>query len=517
MSAASSTLSPKVAEYADRNLSYVADAKLNKLAEPDLRELWRRVAAKTDAPCEESALLVCQKQELVEGILAMKKHLTPGKPTGAPPDPPAPLPAPLPVLLPDLSALALEPVASGDRIEAPPRPVTPSPPVERIVETALASSPSSSPVQPFVEMHSLSICSWNSLELRFGDLLSKEIDTSEEADVKRQYWLELVRKLSEYDVIVMQEVPASEFTKEKRTRKICEWLHQYSEPDVTWTMYFSDPSGKDGKTTGARVHVHACWVRNPVEVTAQTTLTEVGGQQLDYAPLQLALHDPRFADPADRQFVLTSVHLPPDDRKAARDVQLKKLLSHYGAADTTRYRLGRPFGPNKIAAAPPMHIICGDFNIYPGALVTERAAKAREGKESEEGEAPPKPGEELYGLSKHGFVAKLPEAAATSEGRNHYDNFLVDATSDKRFLLTESILPLNRTDTRLSDHDPVILTIEEVRATKQASESREAAQRRLTPAQEPRPTPKPNPKSKPKPKPKPAPAPACKASAQSAR
>ena len=28
-----------------------------------------------------------------------------------------------------------------------------------------------------------------------------------------------------------------------------------------------------------------------------TTLTEVGGQQLDYAPLQLALHDPRLDSP----------------------------------------------------------------------------------------------------------------------------------------------------------------------------------------------------------------------------
>lgn len=486
--AVETTVSPKVAEYADRNLSYVAEAKLSKLTESDLRELWRLVAGKTGTPYHESALLIFKKQELVEGILDMKKDLGSSKPTGDAQGPPVP-----PVPLPDLSSLALDhPPPDSERVESPPpRPDTPSPPLERVVETSVetgivAAPPPSpatpaTPVQPFVEMHSLSVCSWNSLELRLGDLTSKEEDASEGADLKRRYWLEFVRKLSEYDVIVMQEIPASEFTTEKRTRKICEWLHQYSDPEVTWSMYFSDPSGKDGKTTGARVHVHACWVRSPVEVTAQTTLTEVGGQQLDYAPLQLALHDPRFADPADGQFVLTSVHLPPESRRSDRDVQLKKLLSHYGAADTTRYRLGKPFGPNGIAADPPMHIICGDFNTYPGAL-----AKPRRGvKEQEEGtgaEPQPGAGEELYGLTRHGFVAKIPEQAATSEGRNHYDNFLVDSTSDKRFLLTESILPLNRTEAKLSDHDPVILTIEEVRTTKKAVKSRAKPQREPKPA-----------------------------------
>jgi len=511
MSAAFETISPKVAEYVDRNLSYVAKAKLDKLTEADLRELWRQVAKKTDTPYHKSALTIFKKHELVEGILDMKKQLQlTTTTTTTTPTPP----------VPDLSALALalEPVvASGDRdrVESPPRPDTPSPPVERVVDTALvvvAPPPSpATPVQPFVEMHSLSICSWNSLELRLGDLKSKEEDASESADLKRQYWLEFVRKLSEYDVIVMQEVPGSEFKTEKRTRKICEWLHQYSDPDVTWSMYFSDPSGKDGKTTGARVHVHACWVRSPVEVTAQTTLTEVGGQQLDYAPLQLALHDPRFNHPADRQFVLTSVHLPPDGRRSDRDVQLKKLLSNYGAADTTRYRLEKPFGPNKIAADAPMHIICGDFNTYPGVLAT----KPRRGAEPEDkvGEMPPppEPGEELYGLTRHGFVAKIPEAAATSEGRNHYDNFLVDDTAHARFLLNESILPLNRAEAKLSDHDPIILTIEEMRATKRASKGRETQQPQpQLPVRRPEPMP-PSQEARPKS------VPSCRAPAQPAR
>jgi hypothetical protein len=83
--------------------------------------------------------------------------------------------------------------------------------------------------------------------------------------------------------------------------------------------------------------------------------------------------------------------------------------------------------------------------------------------------------EEVYGLTRHHFVAKLPEGAATSEGRNHYDNFLVDAVANERFLISESILPLNRNEVKISDHDPIILTIEEMRGTKQAVKSKAKA------------------------------------------
>ena len=126
-------------------------------------------------------------------------------------------------------------------------------------------------VQPFAEpppAHSLSVCSWNSLELRLGDLKSKADDPSDEADLKRQYWLEFIKKLTDFDVIVMQEIPASEFAVEKRTRKICEWLHQYSEPEVTWNMYFSDPSGKDGKTRAPRPRACVLGAQS-TEATAQ--------------------------------------------------------------------------------------------------------------------------------------------------------------------------------------------------------------------------------------------------------
>jgi endonuclease/exonuclease/phosphatase family metal-dependent hydrolase len=102
------------------------------------------------------------------------------------------------------------------------------------------------------------------------------------------------------------------------------------------------------------------------------------------------------------------------------------------------------FGPHKLSKdPPPFHVILGDFNCYPGKSTEKH--------------------DDVYGLTRNHLVAKLPEGAATSEGLGHYDNFLVDTVSDARLLSSVSILPLKRTEAKLSDHDPIVLTIVESR------------------------------------------------------
>ena len=110
--------------------------------------------------------------------------------------------------------------------------------------------------------------------------------------------------------------------------------------------------------------------------------------------------------------MLTSVHLPPKGRKGARDGQLAALLRNYAAVDTSEFRLGLPFAPNKEVKRSPTHVLAGDFNVFPGSVDDD--------------------GTEDYGMTAAGFVAKIPQNAATSAGGQHYDNFLVNKASDER-------------------------------------------------------------------------------------
>jgi len=108
-----------------------------------------------------------------------------------------------------------------------------------------------------------------------------------------------------------------------------------------------------------------------------------------------------------------------------------------------------PFGPSKEAKLAPLHIICGDFNAYPG--------------------------DEKYGMHTHGFISKIPKNAATTSGRQNYDNVLVNTHANDEFLIGGGILQLKnphnaaRSEVGLSDHFPVFLEIVEVQKTKRAA------------------------------------------------
>ena len=175
----------------------------------------------------------------------------------------------------------------------------------------------------------------------------------------------------------------------------------------------------------------------------------MGATELDYAPLQVELHDPRFADPADQSFVVTSVHLPPSKRVDARDSQIAALLRNYAAPDTGEYRMQLPFKPNRESKVAPTHIIAGDFNTYPG--------------------------QEQYNMLGSGFVSKIPKDAATTSGHQNFDNVLVDTCANERLLIGGGILQLKdphnaaKGEVGLSDHYPVFVEVCEVQKTKRAA------------------------------------------------
>ena len=264
-----------------------------------------------------------------------------------------------------------------------------------------------------------------------------------------QKWLTLSAIMSDFDVIMLQEVPGTEKVMNEKIEKFAAMLDVATEEGRLWTAINSQKSGKDGQVTGPSAEVHVCFVKSPVELKKWGTLRKVGCTELDYAPLQVVVHDARFAEEADRDFVITSVHLPPLKRRDARDSQIAALLRNYAAPDTSEHRMQLPFGPNKERRQPPVHLICGDFNTYPG--------------------------QDQYQMQANGFVSKIPKNAATTSGHENYDNVLVNTHANDEFLIGGGILQLkdphnaSQSQIGLSDHFPVFVEIEEVKKTRRSA------------------------------------------------
>ena len=107
--------------------------------------------------------------------------------------------------------------------------------------------------------------------------------------------------MADFDVIVLQEVPGTEKVMNEKVETFAAMLEIATEEGQFWTAVSSQKSGKDGKVVGPGAEVHVCFVKSPVEFPSWNTLRKVGATELDYAPLQVELHDPRFADPADQR------------------------------------------------------------------------------------------------------------------------------------------------------------------------------------------------------------------------
>ena len=304
--------------------------------------------------------------------------------------------------------------------------------------------------------HRLRICSFNACKMRLGsankayleagdDGTSGEYEGTHKGAELTQKWLALASRMADFDVIVLQEVPGTKKVMDQKIETFASMLNIATEPGREWSAVNSQKSGKGAKVVGTGAEVHVCFVKSPVVFEAWSTLRKVGTTELDYAPLQVRLHDLRFADPADRDFVVTSVHLPPAKRAEARDSQIDALLRYYSAPDTSAYRMQRPFKPSKESKAVSTHVIAGDFNTYPG--------------------------HGRHDMVGSGFLSKIPKHATTTSGHQNYDNVLVDTHANDRFLIGGGIMQLKdphnaaKGEVGLSDHYPVFVEVCEVQKT----------------------------------------------------
>ena len=309
------------------------------------------------------------------------------------------------------------------------------------------------------EHHRLRICSFNACKMRLGSANKAYIEAGDDGTCEEyegthkgaelaKKWLTLASRMADFDVILLQEVPGTEKVMDQKIETFANMLEIATEEGRYWTAINSQKSGKDGKVVGPGAEVHVCFVKSPVQFKAWNTLRKVGATELDYAPLQVVLRDERFADPADRDFVITSVHLPPSRRVDARDSQIAALLRNYSAPDTSEYRMQLPFKPSKDAKVSPAHILAGDYNTFPG--------------------------NEQYNMLGSGFVSKIPQDAATTSGHQNYDNILVDTRANERLLIGGGIMQLKdphnaaKGEVGLSDHYPVFVEICEVQKTGKA-------------------------------------------------
>lgn len=327
------------------------------------------------------------------------------------------------------------------------------------------------PPDPILRPLELNVITFNALKLRLPEA-NVQGEAFEDRDTLLVHWKALADVMAECEVILMQEVPGNHAKREAVINQFLYLLHAATEPGKHWTYVHSLPAGKGGiSPPSGHADVHAAFVKQGIEIQACTTWTHAKTRDgaaevaLDYCPLMLLLRDNR--EGANRQrFVVTSVHLPPVSRKRDRDLQLPALLHGYGAqvrgcAAFSKHRISAPpEGARQRGAERVLHIIAGDFNVYPG--LTEPREKC-------DGSNPdPREAKQVYGLSAAGFVTTLAECTATSSGLKHYDNVLVDHHTHSRYVCYSTTLRLRRQHKNsgpdkkhgLSDHNPVKFTFQ---------------------------------------------------------
>ena len=477
----------KVEQWIACDLRYVAEAKLSRLTDDELARLYfglgkkhslsiTSVSADRDVMIEKLMQMKKEIQVAYSAAVAMEKAQTAAEATKAveaifqtepteeggegeegEPETEAPIELTAEELAAkrDREERAAAFIQLAAAVRAEPEPTPPA------AEEATGQAEAGGDVRPGSPVtvdthHRLRVCSFNACKMRLGSANKAYVETSECADKDEyegthkgaelaQKWLTLAAKMADFDVILLQEVPGTEKVMNEKVETFAAMLEIATDEGQFWTAVSSQKSGKDGKVVGPGAEVHVCFIKSPLEFKGWNTLRKVGSTELDYAPLQVRLHDPRFADPADQSFVVTSVHLPPSKRVDARDSQIAALLRNYSAPDTSEYRMQQPFKPNKESKVAPMHIVAGDFNTYPGS--------------------------EQYNMLGSGFVSKIPKDAATSSGLQNYDNVLVDAHANERLLIGGGILQLKnphnaaKGEVGLSDHYPVFIEVCEVQKT----------------------------------------------------
>jgi len=286
----------------------------------------------------------------------------------------------------------------------------------------------------------------------------------------------LMKEMSEHDVIMLTEVPASDKAYRERVLwflSVLNTLSKSTEKPV-WTLAVSDPSNAVSLTeerakadapvsprSGGNKEIHVCFVKAPVVIKRNWTWTTTAhsGKScgLDWAPLTVALDVSHVRSMPEKTMLLTMLHMPPASRERQRDAQLKAVLSSY--AERARSEYGYPMtvkGAKDARTERAVHVLAGDFNVHPG--VTEDGTEE---------------GKEKYGLKAGGWgPALFGPLTATSSGGKAYDNILVDAESwailekdahEGKCELQRNVhnlaFPTKRGVKGISDHVPVSLTV----------------------------------------------------------
>ncbi len=309
----------------------------------------------------------------------------------------------------------------------------------------------------------LKICSFNALKMRLTDP-GKFLDGSARPTDKNglladgmlllQHWQALASIMAGFDVVVMQEIPGNEKLREERIAVFSTMLANGTTEGREWSCVHSIPSGK----AGGPKECHVAFVKSPLVIEKVQTWKSAGvapSVLLDYAPLQILVANP---ERPNFKLCVTSVHLPPSkpaERARQRDAQLNALLKSYWEEVRANWNLahtrkGAKDAGKAKALEEVVHVIAGDFNVFPGIVDADA-----EGTEIER-----------FKLTRNDFVCTVPESAATSVGGKNYDNLLVDATAHKKYLPHGAVMRLVKPQNSaagtigLSDHSPVTLTIE---------------------------------------------------------
>lgn len=313
------------------------------------------------------------------------------------------------------------------------------------------------------EPEELKICSFNALKLRLSDPGKFSDGSLRPSDqngllsdglLLLQHWQALASIMAGFDVIVMQEIPGNEKLREERVMVFLTMLSKGTAEGRTWTYVHSVPSSK----AGGNRECHVAFVKSPLTIEKVHTWQSAGvapSVLLDYAPLQVLVSDPRRSN---FKLCLTSVHLPPakpPERARQRDTQLNAILKGYWEHVRAEWNLAHTRKGAKDAGKAKaheevVHVIAGDFNVFPGIVDADA-----EGTEIER-----------FNLTRNDFVATIPESAATSSGGKNYDNLLVDLTAYNKYLPNGGVMRLVKQQNSavgqlgLSDHNPITLTLE---------------------------------------------------------
>ena len=178
---------------------------------------------------------------------------------------------------------------------------------------------------------------------------------------------------------------------------------------------------------------------------ARHVVHKLGEVDFDYAPLTAIIEADEEAEAilGTKRLVVTSIHMPPEKRKEARDEQLTALLSHY------------PLAAGAAPEGKPIHLLAGDFNVHPGKRTKDDD-------------------KEVYPLDASGWARPLiGSKVGTSAGGKALDNFVMDAASEQalheRAQMSAEVLAidfLSRQATEeqegtagLSDHAPIGLVV----------------------------------------------------------